>query len=182
MTSDHRLFGFDSHHDFYKLPWTDWSDGQATGSRGSEPIDEDQPFKMSNETGNGKIRLDPVIAVNDLGLSADWYCKVFGLNHPPGEDHFVVLRNSENEVVLCLHPWEKDNHPTMLDRSIPVGNGLLLYFRRQDWKVIKSNLERIGWQIEEEVHVNPNSRRQEFSFRDPDGYYITVTEFHNYEG
>lgn len=137
---------------------------------------------MSEKSRGGLIRLDPIIAVNDIALSADWYCKVFGLNNAHGENHFAVLRNNEGEVVLCLHAWEKDDHPTMRDKSIPNGNGLLFYFRSEDWKEIKRNLRRIAWAIEEDVHVNPNSRRQEFSFRDPDGYFITVTEFHNYEG
>jgi hypothetical protein len=29
--------------------------------------------------------------------------------------------------------------------------------------------------LEEEPHVNPNTRTEEFSLRDPDGYYVTVS-------
>ena len=29
--------------------------------------------------------------------------------------------------------------------------------------------------FEEEPHVNPNTRTREFSVRDPDGYYVTVS-------
>lgn len=32
------------------------------------------------------------------------------------------------------------------------------------------------------LDLNTNSFRQEFSFKDPDGYFITVAEFHIYEG
>lgn len=32
------------------------------------------------------------------------------------------------------------------------------------------------------LDANTNSFRQEFSFKYPDGYFITVTEFHIYEG
>jgi len=32
------------------------------------------------------------------------------------------------------------------------------------------------------IRLNPNSRRKEFSLRDPDGCYLTITEFHKYEG
>jgi len=28
---------------------------------------------------------------------------------------------------------------------------------------------------EEEPHVNPNTRTLEFSLRDPDGYYVTIS-------
>ena len=48
--------------------------------------------------------------------------------------------------------------------------------------VIRQNVERIGAPIEEDIHLNPNSRKIEFSLRDPDGYYLTVTDFHKYEG
>ena len=36
--------------------------------------------------------------------------------------------------------------------------------------------------IEEDVHLNQNSLREEFSLRDPDGYYLTITGYHEYEG
>jgi hypothetical protein len=31
--------------------------------------------------------------------------------------------------------------------------------------------------LEEEPHVNPSTRAQEFSLRDPDGYYVTISAF-----
>jgi hypothetical protein len=48
--------------------------------------------------------------------------------------------------------------------------------------VIRQNVEKLAWPIEEDVHLNPNSTKMEFSLRDPDGYYLTITEFHKYEG
>ena len=127
-------------------------------------------------------KLDPIIAVNNVAASADWYCGLFGFRNVHGGDHFAVLNSPENETVLCLHAWGTDEHPTMVDQDIPTGNGLLLYFRTNDWQTIRNRLDRIGWAIEEDVHQNPNSRKQEFSFRDPDGYFIIVTESHHYEG
>jgi hypothetical protein len=29
--------------------------------------------------------------------------------------------------------------------------------------------------LEEEPHVNPNTQTREFSLRDPDGYYVTIS-------
>jgi catechol 2,3-dioxygenase-like lactoylglutathione lyase family enzyme len=138
--------------------------------------------KANNEASQGIIRLDPIIAVRDVKASADWYCNIFGFNNAHGGSHFAVLTNDAGEVVLCLHAWEMHDHPTMQDQSVPAGNGLLLYFRMENWKTVQQNLERMVWKIEQPVHENPNSRKQEFSFRDPDGYFITVTEFHNYKG
>ncbi len=70
----------------------------------------------------------------------------------------------------------------MTNSNIPVGNGLILYFRTEDIRVIYQRAIESGSIIEEEMHLNPNSLKQEFSFRDPDGYFLTVTEFHKYEG
>ncbi len=127
-------------------------------------------------------KLDPIIAVKNVEASAEWYRNIFGFNNAHGGHHFAVLTTKDNEIILCLHAWEMDNHPSMTNPKITVGNGLLLYFRTADWKEIKQKLEKIGWKIEEEIHLNTNSLRQEFSFKDPDGYFITVTEFHTYEG
>jgi predicted enzyme related to lactoylglutathione lyase len=70
----------------------------------------------------------------------------------------------------------------MTNPRIAPGNGLILYFRTENMNAIRQNVEKIGGLIAEEIHLNPNSRRQEFSLRDPDGYYLTITEFHKYEG
>ena len=127
-------------------------------------------------------QLDPMVAVKDVQASAQWYQRIFKFKNAHGGDHFAVLTTEADEVVLCLHAWQADQHPTMANPVLPAGNGLLLYFRTADWKEIRQNLTDADWAVEEDLHVNPNSLRQEFSFRDPDGYFLTVTELHQYEG
>lgn len=127
------------------------------------------------------MQLDPIIAVKNVAASADWYGEIFGFRNAHGGDLFAVLNTPDGETVLCLHAWETHEHPTMSNPAIAAGNGLLLYFRTADWQNIRNRLARIGWAIEQDIHQNPDSRRQEFSFRDPDGYFITVTELHHYE-
>ena len=128
------------------------------------------------------IRVDPIIAVKDVERSSIWYQQVFGFRNTHGGDHFSVLVSDDDEIILCLHKWGEHHHPTMTNQNIPAGNGLLLYFRSDDMKTIYQNAIAAGSLIEEEIHLNSNSRKQEFSFRDPDGYFLTVTEFHRYEG
>lgn len=127
-------------------------------------------------------RLDPVIAVKDVDASSQWYERIFLFKRVHGGSDFSVLVSDDNEVILCLHKWKEHQHPTMTNPNIPAGNGLLLYFRTGDINAIYQNAINAGSIIEEEVHLNPNSLKQEFSFRDPDGYFLTVTEFHEYEG
>jgi hypothetical protein len=49
-------------------------------------------------------------------------------------------------------------------------------------KGIRQNLEKIGSLVDQDIQLNPNSGQMEFSFRDPDGYYWTISEFHTYQG
>ena len=127
-------------------------------------------------------RLDPIIAVKDVVASSKWYQKIFQLRNNHGGDHFSVLVSDDNEIILCLHKWEEHNHPTMTNPGITPGNGLLLYFRTENMIGIYQNALEAGCVIEEDIHLNSNSLRKEFSFRDLDGYFLTVTEFHKYEG
>lgn len=128
------------------------------------------------------IRIDPIIAVKDIEVSANWYQEVFGFQNSHGGESFAVLKSEEDEIMLCLHKWGEHNHPSLTDLNLPAGNGLLVYFRTDNIERIRQNLETIGWPIAEEFHLNQNSLRKEFSVRDPDGYYLTITEFHEYEG
>ena len=127
-------------------------------------------------------KLDPIIAVKDVEASANWYQQIFGFKNVHGRKSFAVLTTENNDIVLCLHQWGEHGHPSLSNATITAGNGLLLYFRTRNMATIRKNLDEAGASIAEEIHLNPNSLRKEFSFRDPDGYFITVTEFHLYEG
>jgi hypothetical protein len=57
----------------------------------------------------------------------------------------------------------------------PPGNGLLLLFRVDDFDLALKRARVLVTRLEEELHVNPNTRTREFSLRDPDGYYVTIS-------
>ncbi len=127
-------------------------------------------------------KLDPIIAVKDVEASSKWYQSVFGCRSLHGGKEFDVLVSENNEVLICLHKWGEHQHPTMINPGITSGNGLILYFRVENMKAIRQNVEKAGGLIAEDIHLNPNSTKKEFSLRDPDGYYLTITEFHKYDG
>jgi hypothetical protein len=62
------------------------------------------------------------------------------------------------------------------DAATP-GNGLLLFFRVDDFDIELKRARALVTRFEEEPHVNPNTRTEEFSLRDPDGYYVTISAF-----
>ena len=55
------------------------------------------------------------------------------------------------------------------------GNGLLLFFRVDDFDMALQRARILVNRLEEEPHVNPNTQTREFSLRDPDGYYVTIS-------
>lgn len=128
------------------------------------------------------IKLDPIIAVKDVAASSTWYQTLFGWQSLHGGNEFDVLADKNGEIILCLHMWGAHEHPTMKDSAITAGNGLILYFRTDDMDKIRKNAEKMKLSIEEDIHLNENSRKKEFSLRDPDGYCLTITEFHEYNG
>jgi hypothetical protein len=60
------------------------------------------------------------------------------------------------------------------DRATP-GNGLLLFFRIDDFDTAWPRARTLVARLEEEPHVNQNTETMEFSLRDPDGYYVTIS-------
>lgn len=128
------------------------------------------------------IKAEPIIAVKNVPQSSKWYQSLFDCNLSSGHggDIFEILTTKDGAVLLCLHNWERDHHPTMMDSAITVGNGLILYFRTTDLLTVRQKAEQLGAKIEADIHLNENSGNEEFSIRDLDGYYLTITSYHDY--
>ena len=75
-----------------------------------------------------------------------------------------------------LYRWGDHEHPSLTnaDRAEP-GNGLLLFFRVDDFDQALSRARMLVTALVEEPHVNPNTGTSEFALRDPDGYYVMVS-------
>jgi hypothetical protein len=79
-------------------------------------------------------------------------------------------------VLLCLHQWGAHEHPPLAspDHAQP-GNGLLLFFRVDDFDQSLLRSRALAPRLEEEPHLNPATGTLEFALRDPDGYYVMVS-------
>jgi len=118
-----------------------------------------------------------IIGVRDVPGSFKWYQSLFGQPETqPGHSYFGQILDSDGTVLLCLHQWGAHEHPSLMspDTASP-GNGLLLFFRVDDYDTALGRARALVTRFEEEPHVNPNTRAEEFSLRDPDGYYVTVS-------
>jgi catechol 2,3-dioxygenase-like lactoylglutathione lyase family enzyme len=120
-----------------------------------------------------------IIAVTDVPKSFRWYQALFGqAETSPSHDYFGQILDADGTVLLCLHQWGAHEHPSLMSPdNAPPGNGLLLFFRVDDFELALKGARALVTRFEEEPHVNPNTRTREFSVRDPDGYYVSISAF-----
>ncbi|CAL1518640.1 VOC family protein [Chitinophaga sp. MM2321] len=121
------------------------------------------------------LRTEVIIGVKDVKKSSEWYRQLLNCISKHGGDTFEILADEDDTVILCLHKWGEHDHPTMTDTRVQPGNGLILYFRVSELDKIWENAKRLNVHVEAPPHLNTNSGQQEFSLRDMDGYYITIS-------
>ena len=115
--------------------------------------------------------------MRDVRSSFAWYQSLLGLpKTAPAHDDFDQIVDSDVTVLLCLHAWGAHEHPSL---TSPVhaqpGNGLLLFFRVDQFDTALSSARTLVSRLDEEPHLNRNTGTMEFSLRDPDGYYVTIS-------
>ena len=118
-----------------------------------------------------------IIGVADVARSFAWYQSLFGLPATkPAHDYFGQILDTDETVLLCLHRWGAHEHPTLAspDRAEP-GNGLILFFRVDDFDQTLHRARTLVAALAEEPNVNLNTGTREFALRDPDGYYVMVS-------
>jgi catechol 2,3-dioxygenase-like lactoylglutathione lyase family enzyme len=109
--------------------------------------------------------------------SCKWYQSLLGLPETaPAHDDFEQILDADGTVLHSLHEWGAHEHPplTSPDLAQP-GNGLLLFFRVDDFDPALRRARELASRFEEEPHVNPSTGTREFSLRDPDGYYVSIS-------
>ena len=122
-------------------------------------------------------RIWTIIGVRDVPASFKWYQSLFGQPaRSPGHDYFGQILDTDGTALLCLHRWGEHDHPTLMSPAEATpGNGLLLFFRVDDYDMALKRARSLVDKFEEEPHLNPNTQTMEFSVRDPDGYYVTIS-------
>lgn len=118
-----------------------------------------------------------IIGVADVARSFKWYQALFGQPATgPAHDYFGQIVDTDGTVLLCLHEWGAHEHPSLEspDHGEP-GNGLLLFFRVDDFDEALLRARTLVSRLEEEPRVNPSTGTREFALRDPDGYYVMIS-------
>ena len=112
-----------------------------------------------------------------MAFSYKWYQSLFGQPETaPGHDDWGQICDSDGTVLLCLHQWGSHDHPSLMSPgTAQPGNGLLLFFRVDDFDEALQRARALITRLDEEPHMNPSTETQEFSLRDPDGYFVTIS-------
>ncbi|HWU75544.1 MAG TPA: VOC family protein [Rhodanobacter sp.] len=118
-----------------------------------------------------------IIGVVDVARSFKWYQSLLGLPEArPAHDYWGQIVDTDGTVLLCLHQWGEHDHPSLTspDRAEP-GNGLLLFFRVDDFDEALTRARALVARLAEEPGVNPRTGTREFALRDPDGYHVMIS-------
>jgi catechol 2,3-dioxygenase-like lactoylglutathione lyase family enzyme len=118
-----------------------------------------------------------IIGVKDVALSLKWYQSLFGQPEaPPAHDYWGQVCDSDGTVLLCFHQWGSHDHPSLMrpDKGM-AGNGLLLFFRVDDFDLALQRARALVPRLDEEPQLNPATGTNEFALRDPDGYYVMIS-------
>lgn len=118
-----------------------------------------------------------IIGVSDVAGSFQWYQSLFGQPaSAPAHHYWGQICDADGTVLLCLHEWGSHDHPSLMSpkKALP-GNGLLLFFRVDNFELVLQSARALVPRLDQEPHVNPATGTREFALRDPDGYYLMVS-------
>lgn len=118
-----------------------------------------------------------IIGVRDVAHSFKWYQSLFGQPLTrSAHDEWGQLCDSDGTVLLCLHQWGAHGHPSLMspEHGKP-GNGLLLFFRVDDFSMALKRARALVTRLEEEPRLNPSTGTTEFALQDPDGYHVMIS-------
>jgi catechol 2,3-dioxygenase-like lactoylglutathione lyase family enzyme len=118
-----------------------------------------------------------IIGTADVARSYEWYRSLLGLPpSQPAHAYFGTLQDDDGTMLLCLHAWGEHDHPTLASPAVATpGNGLLLFFRVDDFDAALARARALVDRFEEAPRLNPATGTLEFAVRDPDGYYVMVS-------
>src|ERR1700704_2545893 len=129
---------------------------------------------MTTSQGSPSVIAQPLIAVRNVGASSRWYQHLLGLSSGHGGDKYERIGTDE-DYVLQLHDWDADEHEHLGDEADPSrGNGVLLWFRVDDFDGALARAESLGVEVIDGPFVNPNAQQRELWLRDPDGYVVVL--------
>jgi lactoylglutathione lyase len=120
------------------------------------------------------LRLE--LFVQDLDRSARFYERVLGFSKEPHEDsRYVPMRRGDARLGLGAVELLAEGHPLRTPAGQGAGLGVEIVLELPDVEVAHEHVRATGHPLADELVERPWGLR-DFRLRDPDGYYIRVTE------
>lgn len=116
----------------------------------------------------------PLIAVRDVAASTRWYLTLLDGHSNHGHRSYAQIWH-DGHMVLQLHAWDDpgDRHEHLGRAGLPVGNGVLLWFRVEDYATALQRIGALGAEVLDELY-NDNGQQRECWLKDPDGYVVVI--------
>lgn len=120
------------------------------------------------------MRPQPLIALTDVEAGSRWFQKILGLRSGHGGGEYEMLMDGDG-MVAQLHHWDADDHPHLGDQTNPSrGNGVLLWFRTDDFDDVLQRIEVAEATILDGPLFNTNAQQREVWLLGPEGYRVVV--------
>ena len=120
------------------------------------------------------MKIEPLIVVNDVQLSSEFYQKVLLCGSAHGGKEYEML-TSDGSLILQLHAKDVHDHAGLYDKDTSVGNGVCLWFRTNEFESAVKRVHNLSPNIVAESHVNSNAKQNEIWFRDLDSYLVVIS-------
>ena len=119
------------------------------------------------------MKTETMITVRDVPASSRFYQALLGAESGHGGDEFEMIMKG-GELLLLLHHHDTHNHGGMLDPEQAVGNGVVIWFRSDEFETLVENARKLGVTFREEPVWNPQAHHHECVIEDPDGYQVAL--------
>lgn len=126
------------------------------------------------------MRPQPLICVRDVEASSRWYQYLLNCQSAHGGSHYERLV-SQGHLILQLHRWDVAHHHGPIgDPNLPSGNGVLLWFKVDDFDAAHARALELEAEVILPRHRNPpddpngGPNHWEIWLRDPDGYKVVL--------
>ena len=120
------------------------------------------------------MKIEPLIVVKNVKESSQFYQELLDCESGHGGDEYEMLLH-QGKLILQLHQHDAHEHPEMWNPGVPPGNGVVLWFRTDNFDECVGRIRDLKAIIVAEPHVNPNALQNEIWLKDPDGYLIVVS-------
>jgi catechol 2,3-dioxygenase-like lactoylglutathione lyase family enzyme len=120
------------------------------------------------------MKPQPILSCSSVERSSEWYQRTLGLRSAHGGDEYEMLLHG-GTLVLQLHQLDADEHPHLVRKDEPLGNGVAIWFESSVYPEVVRRARASGAEVLEDDHVNPLAHHREIWLRDPDGYVVVIS-------